>query len=151
MGQTPFFSIQNGPSKGFLESPQDHNSWEYFPSRGGMEGGLRVKGLLVVGGRGGSSLSLSLHGFLLPMSKEKPIQPQIGPGSAILNCPEGVQILFVDGTNGVKGKGSSLPFSSVVTQQGGGLISHSEHLQKVLRVEGMDELRRGVGGSVFLL
>lgn len=73
-----------------------------------MEGGLRVKELLVVGGRGGSSLSLSLHGFLLPMSKEKPIQPQIGPGSAILNCPEGVQILFVDGTNGVKGKGSSL-------------------------------------------
>jgi hypothetical protein len=43
------------------------------------------------------------RGFSLSISKEKPIQPQIGPGSAFHLCPEGVQIPPVDGTNGVKG------------------------------------------------
>jgi hypothetical protein len=82
MGQTPPLSIQNGPSKGFLEAPQDHSSWGYLPPcfLGGMEGGLRVKGV-PHGGRGEIP---SPHGFSLSISKEKPIQPQIGPGSAFI-------------------------------------------------------------------
>jgi hypothetical protein len=128
MGQTPPLSIQNGPSKGFLEAPQDHSSWGYLPPcfLGGMEGGLRVKGV-PHGGRGEIP---SPHGFSLSISKEKPIQPQIGPGSAFI-LPRGGSDPPCRWYQRGEGRGFPSSPSLWFTRQGGGPILHSGLPQKV--------------------